>query len=229
MTIAFSNPALAVASGVYRPQEDSRLLVDTISATGVARGQRVADLCTGSGIVAVNAALQGAGSITGFDVSPAAVRCARANAAQAGVGVEVHLGSWARAMEFGPFDVVLSNPPYVPHDPAVADADIPPAYGMPVAWDAGPDGRSVLDPLCEIAGDLLADRGTLMGVHSEFARLDQTVDMLRRTGLNAEIVAEQWVPFGPVLAARAAWLERIGLLEPGRRTERLGVVRAQKT
>jgi release factor glutamine methyltransferase len=54
--------------------------------TGLAMGRRIADLCTGSGVVA----------ITVFDICPRAVRCARINAVCAGVDVNVHLGSWAR-------------------------------------------------------------------------------------------------------------------------------------
>ena len=39
-----------VPSDVYVPQEDSQLLIDVMEKTGLARGSRVADLCTGTGI-----------------------------------------------------------------------------------------------------------------------------------------------------------------------------------
>jgi release factor glutamine methyltransferase len=51
---------------------------------------------------------------------------------------------------------------------------------------------------------------------------------LRASGLSAEVVAAQEIPFGPVLTARARWLERTGRLRPGRRLERLVVIRADK-
>jgi release factor glutamine methyltransferase len=44
--------------------------------------------------------------------------------------------------------------------------------------------------------------------------------------LKASVIARQWIPFGPVLTARAGWLERIGLLERGRRIEELVAIRA---
>jgi release factor glutamine methyltransferase len=44
--------------------------------------------------------------------------------------------------------------------------------------------------------------------------------------LKASVIARQWVPFGPVLTARAGWLQRQGLLERGRRVEELVVIRA---
>ncbi len=229
MTSAYSTPDVVVTQGVYAPQDDSLLLISTMADLDVARDRRVADLCTGSGVVALGAASQGAASVTAFDLSQSAVRCARANALAAGVAVDVHRGSWARAHEYGPFDLVVSNPPYVPHDPDSAGQEgIPASAGVPTAWDAGPDGRLVLDPMCRAAPALLAEGGTLLLVHSEFAGLERTVAELRASGLTAEIVAEKRIEFGPVLSARASWLEHIGLLESGRRTERLGVIRAQR-
>jgi release factor glutamine methyltransferase len=54
------------------------------------------------------------------------------------------------------------------------------------------------------------------------------VAALASAGLDAEVVAYQWIPFGPVLTSRAAWLEETGRLEPGRREEELLVIRADK-
>jgi release factor glutamine methyltransferase len=220
---------LVVATdGVYRPQEDSQFLIDVMEKTGLALGSRVADLCTGSGVVAVAAAEQGASRVHAFDLCPRAVRCARINASTAGADVDVHRGSWARAAEFGPYDLVVCNPPYVPHDPALDSAALPTDIGTALAWDAGRDGRLVLDPLCERVSDLLGPGGSFLLVQSEFAVPRQTLAALASAGMDAEIVAYQWIPFGPVLSSRAQWLEDTGRLEPGRREEELVVIRADK-
>ena len=229
MTTAISNPVELVPADVYRPQEDSQLLVDVMERHAPPAGLRVADLCTGSGFVAISAALRGAASVTAFDLSHQAVRTARANAVAADVEVDVHLGHWARAAEFMPFDLVLSNPPYVPvDDEEAASEHLPESAGPSLAFDAGPDGRLVLDPLCEHAPKLLAPGGTLLVVHSEFADIDRTVECLRAAGLRSEVVTGQRIPFGPVMTARAEWLERTGRLERGRRIERIAVVAAVK-
>ena len=76
------------------------MVIDVLEKTRLAVGRRIADLCTGSGVVAITAAAQGASAVTAFDICPRAVRCARVNAVCAGVDVDVHLGSWARAVEF---------------------------------------------------------------------------------------------------------------------------------
>src|SRR5690349_17039828 len=151
----------------------------------LARARRVVDLCTGSGVVAVAAGGQKASHVTAFDVCSRSVRCARMNALSAGVDVDVHLGSWARATEFGPFDLVLCNPPYVPHDPDVTYAPMPADVGPARAWDAGYDGRLVLDPLCEAVSDLLAPGGTFLLVQSEFAVPRQTLAALASAGMDA--------------------------------------------
>jgi release factor glutamine methyltransferase len=218
-----------VPAGVYPPQEDSALLVDALRTSGRAAGSRVADLCSGSGVVALAAAEQGAASVAAFEMSPVAVSCARRNAAASGLDVKVHRGSWTRAVEFEAFDVVTCNPPYVPFDDGADDAVVPDEAGPPTAWNAGRDGRRILDPLCERAPEMLVDGGTIFIVHSEFADVDRTVDGLRAAGLRAQVVAQCWIPFGPVLTARALWLERIGLLDVGRRRERLAVIRGDRS
>jgi len=68
----------------------------------------------------------------------------------------------------------------------------------------------------------------LLLVHSALAGVERSLDLLRLNGLDANVVASQWIPFGPVLSARADWLELTGQIEPGCRTERLVVIRADK-
>jgi release factor glutamine methyltransferase len=214
--------------GVYRPQEDSRLLVDAMRRSALIPNRRVLDLCTGSGFVAIAAAEMGCAVVTAFDICSHAVRCARANAARAGVDVDVRQGSWTDALDSPPFDIVVSNPPYVPA-PADGDAQVIPARAGPSwAFNAGPDGRLVLDPLCASVSKLLCDGGSLLLVQSAFAGTRRSLDTLRSTGMDAEIVASARIPFGPVLSARAPWLEEIGLLAPGCREEELVVIRADK-
>jgi release factor glutamine methyltransferase len=230
MTSAYTDLTVAIApEGVYPPQEDSQLLIDIMDKTGLATGNRVADLCTGSGVVAIAASGYGAREVTAFDICPRAVACARANALVSGAGVDVHLGSWARAVEFGPYELVVCNPPYVPHDSATDGQALPAHIGPAHAWDAGYDGRLVLDPLCVAAPGLLTDGGTLLLVQSEFAGPQETLAALTRAGLTAEIIACQRISFGPVLSLRAAWLEDTGRLEAGRRDEELVVIRADKS
>lgn len=228
MTFTYSQPAVSAAPNVYQPQDDSRLLVDVMHDTALIPGRRVLDLCTGSGYVGIAAAEMGCASVTAFDICPHAVRCSRDNAALAGVEVDVREGSWSDALDHAPFDVVVSNPPYVPTPPDGDTEMICPGAGPSWAWNAGVDGRQVLDPLCEMVPKLLHDGGTLLLVHSALAGVDRSLDALRYAGVDAKVVASKWIPFGAVMSARARWLEEVGLIPRGRREEELVVIRGDK-
>ncbi len=133
-----------------------------------------------------------------------------------------------RALACAPFDLVLSNPPYVPTPPDGVGDSLPPQAGPSWAWNAGSDGRLVLDPLCKAASKLLCKGGSMLLVQSAFADVGRTLDALRAGGLAADVVASQWIPFGPVLSARAKWLEDTGRIRRGCREEELVVVRGDK-
>lgn len=227
MTIAYTDlETPAVPVGIYPPQQDSHLLIDAMNESGLVPGARVADLCTGSGVVAVAAAAAGAAEVSAFDICPRAVRHARRSALTEGVSVQVHRGSWSRAVEYAPFDLVVANPPYVPEAPIDDSRAIPALAGPAQAWNAGSDGRTVLDPLCAAVPLLVDEGGTLLVVQSECSNITKTLAALRAHGMRAEVVAQQFIPFGPVMSARAQWLTRAGLLPAGRREERLVVIRA---
>lgn len=213
---------IEVDDGVYAPQHDSWLLADTLHEADLVSDGRVLDLCTGSGILAIEAALHGARGVHAYDISPAAVRCARANARRAGVHVDVRLGTLADARQVGPFDVVVSNPPYAPSDAPLEGT------GPNRAWDAGANGRVVLDQLCDAAPSLLAPGGSMLIVHSEYSDPAETLRRFGDHGFAAGIVATRTVDFGPVMTAYAPRLEAAGLLEPGRRDEDLVVIRVDR-
>lgn len=219
---------VSVEPAVYKPQDDSRLLVRAMQYSGLIPGRRVLDLCTGSGFIAIAAAEMGCASVTAFDICPHAVHSTRGNATVANVEIDVREGSWIAALRCEPFEVVVSNPPYVP-TPAEEDIDtVAPGVGPSWAWNAGTDGRRVLDPLCASATNMLCRGGSLLLVQSALAGAHRSLDCLRSTGLDADIVACERIPFGPVLSARAGWLEEIGLVPRGCREEELVVIRADK-
>jgi release factor glutamine methyltransferase len=229
VTIAYPAPCDSLdIGGVYPPQHDSQLLIDALEKTELAQGRRVLDLCTGSGVVAIAAAEFGAASVAAFDICPHAVRCSRGNAVHAGVIIDVLEGSYSGALDYAPFDVIVSNPPYVPTPPAGDTEVIPMTAGPARAWNAGADGRMVLDPLCESAAGLLAPGGSMLLVQSTLSGVESSLNALRATGLEAEVIASQLVPFGPVLSARAGWLEATGRIQKRCRTEELVVIRADK-
>ncbi|WP_290056015.1 HemK2/MTQ2 family protein methyltransferase [Amycolatopsis solani] len=213
-------PRLLRLPGVYRPQEDTALLAAAIADLAIPPGARALDLCTGTGAQAIALARGGARSVLAVDLSRRALASARLNALVCQAAVRARRGDLTTAVRRGPFDVVVANPPYVP-----APAE---AVRATRGWDAGPDGRAVLDPLCAAASTLLRPGGTLLIVQSELSDVDKSWAALAARGLRVSVARRARIPFGPVLSGRTAFLEAAGLIAPGRRTEELVVLRADR-
>ncbi|MCK9250634.1 MAG: methyltransferase [Solirubrobacteraceae bacterium] len=212
---------LHVLPGVYRPAEDTWLLARALEREAL-DGADVLDLCTGSGAIAVAAAGAGA-RVSAVDLSRRAVLCARLNLRRRGARGRVRRGRLFDAAPRGPFDVITANPPYVPTGSRGG-----PPRGRSRAWDAGRDGRDVLDRICDEAPGRLRPGGRLLVVQSALADASRTVARLRRAGLDASIDARARIPFGPVLREREATLRRCGLLDPHERDEEIVVVRGRR-
>jgi len=210
------------APAVYPPQGDTWLLADAMRAEEVIVGTRILDLCAGSGALAVAAAGQGASDVTAVDISRRAVLSTWLNARARGLRVRVRRGDLLAPVDGERFDLILANPPYVP-----AADDRLPTGGAARCWDAGTDGRAVLDRICAEAPPLLRPAGVLLIVFSALCGVHQTLAQLEAAGLDASVVARTIVPFGPVMTARAELLESRGLVAPGQRYEELVVVRGQ--
>lgn len=207
--------------GVYRAESDTEVLIDAMTRGGYATGRQVLDVGTGSGAIAIAAAHAGAASVTAVDLSLRSVTAARVNAARDGVRVDVRRGDLFAPVTGRRFDLIVSNPPYVP----AATARLP-RHRKARCWDGGIDGRAILDRICAGAADLLTDDGRILLVHSALCGTRATLDTLADAGFSPAVLARATVPFGPVLRSRAAMLERRGLIEPGRRFEELVVVGA---
>ena len=178
----------------------------------------VLDVCTGSGALAIAAARASAGSVTAVDVSRRALATVRINARLNGVRVRTRRGELLDAVAGETFDLIVSNPPYLPSPGEL------PSGGRARHTEAGPDGRVLLDELIAQAPGHLRPGGVLMVTHSSINDEDRTLERMRDAGLEPEVIERRRGPLGPLLAARAPALERAGLLEPGVRFEDMLVV-----
>lgn len=209
--------------GVYRPQEDTWLLVDALRQLRIRPTDRVLDVGTGTGVLALAAVWAGARDVTAIDICARAVASTRLNAALHGLPVRARLSDLARVPVEERFDLVIANPPYVPA-PSLRRR----AHSRARAWDAGPDGRAVLDPLCARASTLVAPGGQLLMVHSALSDPARTLENLARSGLHASVVARRSIPFGAVLTARRRWLVEKNFLRHPETSEEIVVIHATR-
>ncbi|MFI1422378.1 HemK2/MTQ2 family protein methyltransferase [Streptomyces sp. NPDC020731] len=207
--------------GVYAPQEDTELLAGALSDEPVPPGAAVLDVGTGSGALAVAAARRGL-RVTAVDVSWRAVCAARLNALRAGVPLRVRHGNLFAPVRGESFDLILANPPYVP-----APGGASPPRGAARAWDAGGDGRLVLDRICREAPALLRPGGVLLLVQSALSGPELTIGRLRAAGTKAAVIRRRRIVFGPVVRGREHWLRERGLLSGSEDKEELVVIRAE--
>ncbi|MFJ1864482.1 HemK2/MTQ2 family protein methyltransferase [Streptomyces sp. NPDC088097] len=221
MTLGTLPPGLIALPGVYQPQADTRLLAQALAHEDLESCRDVLEIGTGTGALALYAAGRGP-EVTAVDVSWPAVATARLNALRRRLPLRVEHGDFAARVAGRRYDLIFSNPPYVP-----APATRPPTRGPERAWDAGPDGRAVIDRICAQAPTLLRPGGVLLMVHSGMCGAEETLERLAGAGLAARVTAKASVPWGPVLRSRRSWLERRGLAAEAEDREELVVIRAR--
>jgi release factor glutamine methyltransferase len=140
---AFWSIDLAVNASVLIPRPETETLVATALKLLPTEGAvRVLDLGIGSGTILLALLRERAQAFgVGVDVSEDALQVAQANAEALGLGDRVRLcrGEWAHGLEGG-FDLVVSNPPYIPS--AMIDGLEPEVarYEPRLALDGGADG-----------------------------------------------------------------------------------------
>jgi len=208
--------------GVFQPLGDSHMLADHLRRERLGPGVSVLDLCAGSGLLALVAATDGA-TATAVDLSRRAVVSVRLNAALNGVKVTALRGDLFGPVRGQRFDVIVSNPPYLP-----APGGDRSTSGVARAWDAGPTGRVLLDRITNQVADYLTPRGALLLIHSSVCGERETIDTLNSRGLRTRVVFRHRGPLGPRLASRADFLREHGLLLPNDEEE-LIIVRATKS
>ncbi|MFW6077669.1 MAG: peptide chain release factor N(5)-glutamine methyltransferase [Hyphomicrobiales bacterium] len=167
----FYDRAFTIGPASLDPRADTETLVERALAFARTRAFQnphgapaVLDLGTGSGAILVTllAELPEARG-TGTDLSPAALDEARANAARHGVAERARFvaADWCSGLE-GCFDLIVSNPPYIPDQELQHLEREVRDYDPPAALDGGPDGLEAYRDIAAGAGPLMSPGGLLM-------------------------------------------------------------------
>ncbi|MDR3518503.1 MAG: peptide chain release factor N(5)-glutamine methyltransferase [Azospirillaceae bacterium] len=155
-----------LAPATLDPRPDSETLIQaTLDGIGDRRAPlRLLDLGTGSGCLLL-ALLQELPAATGLgvDKAAAAVAAAAVNATRLGLADRARFveGDWCTGLT-APFDVIISNPPYIATGVLPGLQPEVRLFDPPLALDGGADGLAAYRALAQQAPALLSERGRLV-------------------------------------------------------------------
>ena len=153
---------LGVDPAVLIPRPETEELAEKVIEEVRSRGGgRVLDLCTGSGAIAIAVAKNSPAEVTATDVSEAACTVARANAAGAGASVKVLAGDMFAPVAEEKFDVIVSNPPYIPHGDIAGLQDKVKKFEPLSALDGGEDGLDFYRTIAREGAERLTEGGVI--------------------------------------------------------------------
>lgn len=188
---AFMGGTYEVSPDCLIPRADTETLVEEALRL-VKPGDRIADLCTGSGCIAVSVAERADCTVTAVELFPKTAAVASRNAGRHGVlsRVSVIVGD-VRQDVFGKndtFDLILSNPPYVTAD-EMTGLEPELSFEPRAALTDGGDGLSILRSIIEIYPAHLAPGGTMLLEHGS-EQGAAVRDMAEKQGLSAETIRD---------------------------------------
>ena len=198
---SFLGRDFAVTPDTLIPKRDTELfleiLFDQLAGDPLPPQPHVLELCCGSGCVAVTLAEHLPGSrVIATDISPAVLSVARRNIALYGLEGRVSLGEGdlfapvASLAGGRPFDLIVSNPPYIPTDNIPGMGRHVAEHEPRLALDGGSDG---LDPHRRILAEapaFLVPGGRVFLEH-EYYHGDAARALAERLGLYEEVVTLQ--------------------------------------
>ncbi len=156
----FCGRKIICKEGVLIPREDTETLVE-VAKKHLRDGDRVLDLCCGSGCISVALAQAGA-KVCAVDINNKAIELTKENADLWGVEVDVRKMDVLSEKTDGMFDMIVSNPPYIrTSEIRKLDTSVK-KYEPRNALDGGDDGLLFYREITKAFYDNLADGGLLI-------------------------------------------------------------------
>lgn len=175
---------LKVSASTLIPRPDTECLVEVALALPLPPQASVLDLGTGTGAIALALASEHVGwRISACDAVPEAVALARENAVALGLNLSVVQSSWFSGLEPERFDLIVSNPPYIPDsDRHLEEGDV--RFEPASALVSGSDGLDDLRLIISQAPDWLVEGGWLLVEHG-FDQAEAVAQLFHTRGFKA--------------------------------------------
>ncbi|MEM2387751.1 MAG: class I SAM-dependent methyltransferase [Candidatus Thermoplasmatota archaeon] len=162
---------IKVMDGVYKPEEDSYLLIKSIRLDG----KKALDMGCGCGIVALHLAKNGC-DVTAVDINEKAVENTKINAKINELNLKCFKSNLFENIK-EKFDLIVFNPPYLP------------TKNEDIAWDGGKNGKEVIEKFLKEAKNYLSEEGVIYMVMSSFNKPDKIIKKFKE--YNFEKISEK--------------------------------------
>jgi release factor glutamine methyltransferase len=182
---------LRVTPDVLIPRPDTECLVEqALARIPEDANWQIADLGTGSGAIAIAIARERPDcELIATDLSPAALAIAKENANALGAeNISFVAGSWGQPLETRRFEMIISNPPYIPaDDPHLKEGDLPtePSHAL----SSGADGLDDIRQIISDSSSHLKPGGWLLLEHG-YNQAEEVTELMCQTGFT-EIFTQQ--------------------------------------
>ena len=159
----FCGYSFAVTPSVLIPRPETELLCEwAVEKIPVDASPRILDLCCGSGCIGITLKLRiPSSAVYMSDLSSAAADVARRNAERLSADVSVGTGDLFENIRDRNFDLIISNPPYIPENECSLLQEEVKKEPL-TALDGGNDGLDFYRRICREAPDYLRRGGILM-------------------------------------------------------------------
>ena len=188
----FKGLLLYVPSGVFNPVFTivPSILTDYIHP----ENKRFLDLGSGSGVLPLYAKLKAADFSIGYDNDPIAIATARVNAELNNLEV-IFTRNINLVRDKGPYDMIVSNPPYLSLDPKVK---------LDLLWCGLRDESKVISMFI-LANELLSEKGVFITVISSITGFSSEflTKVLMKTGFKKTSIIEKNMLFEKIFVAKA--------------------------
>lgn len=196
----FYGLTLKLSPETLEPRPDTEILVDAVlphlrriaAAKGAAR---ILDLGTGSGAIALALLKEcPTARAVGTDISAGALTIAANNAYLNGVGerFEARESVWFEKIEEKPFDIIVSNPPYIPTKAVEALEPEVRKFDPARALDGGQDGLFAYRAIAENAASYLGE-GDMVGLEIGYDQKQSVIQIFEAKGFS---LFDAWQDYG---------------------------------
>ena len=195
-------PDILVEEGVFIPTAGSFLVWKYLFQEGIGSHGRCLDIGSGTGLLAVQLALNGAAHVHAIDIDEKAVDNTLTNAFRNGVSDRVS----AAAVDLYPwipeerYDVIVASLYQMPVDPFEQVATHRPLD----YW-----GRNLVDHLIEMLPKALADDGVAYIMQLSIIGQERTAELLDKVGFQARVVDFTFFPFHDLFKEKQDQIERV--------------------